>query len=84
MKFHVRVEFRVRDLSGRNIDRFFPRPWPRRKSRRGTPLDRSVLEKLLVQGPGQFWSKLGERHLLALELAWRNRDWNELWTQGAA
>lgn len=29
---------------------------------------------------GQFWSPSGEGHLLALELARRNDDWDELWS----
>lgn len=29
---------------------------------------------------GQFWSRPGEGHLLALELARRNDDWDELWS----
>jgi hypothetical protein len=28
---------------------------------------------------GQFWSRAGQGHLLALELARRNDDWDELW-----
>jgi hypothetical protein len=28
---------------------------------------------------GQFWTLSGERHLLALELARRNDDWDEIW-----
>ena len=58
--------------------------------RQGMPLGSGAMESACSQiqnrfkCTGQFWSKPGERHLLALELAWRNRDWNELWTQGAA
>jgi hypothetical protein len=29
---------------------------------------------------GQFWTLAGEQHLLALELARRNQDWDEIWT----
>lgn len=28
---------------------------------------------------GQFWTLPGERHLMALELACRNEDWDEIW-----
>lgn len=28
---------------------------------------------------GQFWTLAGEHHLLALELARRNQDWDEIW-----
>ena len=53
--------------------------------RRGTPLGSGSMESACSQiqnrfkRSGQFWSKPGERNLLALELAWRNRDWNKLW-----
>ena len=30
---------------------------------------------------GQFWTRTGEQHLLALELARRNDDWDEIWQQ---
>lgn len=30
---------------------------------------------------GQFWTLPGEQHLLALELARRNDDWDEIWEQ---
>jgi hypothetical protein len=58
--------------------------------RQGIPLGSGAMESACsqIQGrfkrPGQFWSRPGERKLLALELAWRNRDWNELWAQGVA
>ena len=58
--------------------------------RQGMPLGSGAMESACsqIQGrfkcTGQFWSPSGERHLLALELAWRNRDWNELWSSGAA
>jgi hypothetical protein len=29
---------------------------------------------------GQFWTRAGEHHLLALELARRNQDWDEIWS----
>ena len=62
--------------------------YPKAK-RHGMPLGSGAMESACsqIQGrfkrPGQFWSKPGERNLLALELAWRNRDWSELWAQGA-
>ncbi len=28
---------------------------------------------------GQFWTPLGKRYLLALDLARRNNDWDEVW-----
>jgi hypothetical protein len=62
--------------------------YPKAK-RLGMPLGSGAMESACsqLQGrfkrPGQFWSKPGERNLLALELAWRNRDWNKLWAQGA-
>jgi hypothetical protein len=57
--------------------------------RRGIPLGSGSMESACnqIQGrfkrPGQFWSRSGEQNLLALELAWRNRDWNNLWTRSA-
>jgi hypothetical protein len=57
--------------------------------RHGVPLGSGAMESACsqLQGrfkrPGQFWSRSGEKNLLALELAWRNGDWNELWTMGA-
>jgi predicted nucleic acid-binding protein len=62
--------------------------YPRAK-REGTPLGSGSMESACsqIQGrfkrTGQFWSRPGERHLLALELAWRNRDWHQLWAQAA-
>jgi hypothetical protein len=56
----------------------------------GIPLGSGAMESACsqIQGrfkrPGQFWTKSGERNLLALELARRNRDWNKLWEQEAA
>ena len=58
--------------------------------RQGMPLGSGSMESACsqIQGrfkrTGQFWSKPGERNLLALELTWRNRDdWNELWARSA-
>lgn len=62
--------------------------YPRAK-RHGFPLGSGAMESACsqLQGrfkrPGQFWSKPGERNLLALELAWRNGDWDEIWRLGA-
>jgi hypothetical protein len=28
---------------------------------------------------GQFWTEPGRRRLMALEVARRNQDWNEVW-----
>ena len=62
--------------------------YPKAK-RNGFPLGSGAMESACsqIQGrfkrPGQFWSKTGERNLMALDLAWRNRDWNELWARGA-
>jgi hypothetical protein len=56
----------------------------------GVPLGSGAMESACsqIQGrfkrPGQFWTKSGEQNLLALELAWRNRDWNEIWASEAA
>ena len=58
--------------------------------RQGMPLGSGSMESACsqIQGrfkcTGQFWSQPGERHLLALELAWRNRDWDALWPPTAA
>ena len=55
--------------------------------RLGIPLGSGAMESACsqIQGrfkrTGQFWSRSGERNLLALEMAWRNRDWNGLWAQ---
>ena len=62
--------------------------YPRAK-RDGVPLGSGSMESACsqLQGrfkcPGQFWSRLGERYLLALDLARRNRDWGEIWAQTA-
>jgi len=58
--------------------------------RLGMPLGSGSMESACSQiqnrfkRTGQFWSKPGERKLLALEMAWRNRDWNDLWALEAA
>jgi len=58
-----------------------------RATRDGVPLGSGSMESACsqIQGrfkrTGQFWSKPGERNLLALELAWRNRDWHAIWAQ---
>ena len=31
---------------------------------------------------GQFWTLRGEQHLMALDMALRNNDWDEIWTIG--
>ena len=60
-----------------------------RAQRDGFPLGSGSMESACsqLQGrfkrTGQFWSKSGERNLMALEIAWRNRDWNEIWAQSA-
>ena len=60
-----------------------------RARREGIPLGSGAMESACsqIQGrfkrTGQFWSKPGERNLLALELAWRNGDWSDLWPQSA-
>jgi hypothetical protein len=57
--------------------------------REGFPVGSGAMESACSQfqgrfkRPGQFWSRLGERRLLNLELAWRNGDWAELWMQTA-
>ena len=58
--------------------------------RNGVPLGSGAMESACsqIQGrfkrSGQFWSRSGEQNLLALELAWRNWDWNNLWARSAA
>jgi hypothetical protein len=55
--------------------------------RQGFPLGSGAMESACsqLQGrfkrPGQFWSRSGENNLLALELARRNGDWDELWAK---
>lgn len=62
--------------------------YPKAK-RHGFPLGSGAMESACsqLQGrfkrPGQFWSRTGERNLLALEIAWRNGDWDEIWKRGA-
>lgn len=62
--------------------------YPKAK-RQGFPLGSGAMESACsqIQGrfkrPGQFWSRTGEGNLLALELAWRNGDWEEIWRMGA-
>jgi hypothetical protein len=62
--------------------------YPKAK-RQGFPLGSGAMESACsqLQGrfkrPGQFWSESGEDNLLALELARRNGDWDELWTRTA-
>ena len=62
--------------------------YPKAK-RHGFPLGSGAMESACsqLQGrfkrTGQFWSRTGERNLLALELAWRNGDWSEIWAMGA-
>jgi hypothetical protein len=62
--------------------------YPKAKSQ-GFPLGSGAMESACsqLQGrfkrPGQFWSKSGEDNLLALELARRNGDWDELWAKRA-
>jgi DNA-binding PadR family transcriptional regulator len=57
--------------------------------RRGLPLGSGSMESACAQlqgrfkRTGQFWSRAGERCLMALEIAWRNRDWSELWAPAA-
>lgn len=57
--------------------------------RDGMPLGSGAMESACgqIQGrfkrTGQFWSKDGEKMLLALELAWRNGDWKEIWDRAA-
>jgi len=57
--------------------------------RRGMPLGSGTMESACsqIQGrfkrPGQFWTRPGEKALMTLDMAWRNRDWNEIWKQTA-
>jgi hypothetical protein len=52
---------------------------------RGCPIGSGAMESTCSQlqdrfkRTGQFWTLPGERHLLALELARRNLDWEEIW-----
>jgi hypothetical protein len=51
----------------------------------GCPVGSGAMESLCgqLQGrfkrPGQFWTEPGRRHLMALEIARRNHDWNQIW-----
>jgi hypothetical protein len=62
--------------------------YPKAK-RQGFPLGSGAMESACsqLQGrlkrPGQFWSKEGEGNLLAMELAWRNGDWDDIWDKSA-
>ncbi len=62
--------------------------YPKAKQQ-GFPLGSRAMESACsqLQGrfkrPGQFWSKPGEKNLLALEIAWRNGDWDEIWKGSA-
>jgi hypothetical protein len=55
--------------------------------RQGMPLGSGTMESACsqIQGrfkrPGQFWTRPGEKSLMTLDMAWRNRDWKEIWTQ---
>lgn len=52
---------------------------------RGSPVGSGAMESTCsqLQGrmkrTGQFWTEPGKKHLLALETAYRNRDWTTLW-----
>ena len=51
----------------------------------GCPVGSGAMESLCgqLQGRfkhgGQFWTEPGRRRLMALEVARRNQDWNEVW-----
>ncbi len=51
----------------------------------GCPIGSGAMESTCAQlqtrfkRSGQFWTPPGQRHLLALELARRNDDWDEVW-----
>jgi hypothetical protein len=51
----------------------------------GCPVGSGAMESLCgqLQGRfkrgGQFWTEPGRRRLMALEVARRNHDWNEVW-----
>ena len=55
----------------------------------GCPLGSGAIESTCAQlqtrfkRTGQFWTPHGQGHLLALELARRNNDWDEIWEQAA-
>lgn len=54
---------------------------------RGCPQGSGAMESTCAQfqgrfkRTGQFWSPPGEKHLLLLELARRNDDWDEIWEE---
>ena len=58
-------------------------------SARGCPQGSGAMESTCSQfqdrfkRTGQFWSPHGEKHLLLLELARRNEDWDEIWESAA-
>lgn len=55
----------------------------------GCPIGSGAMESTCAQlqarfkRTGQFWTPPGQRHLLALDLARRNNDWDEIWEQAA-
>lgn len=57
--------------------------------REGCPIGSGAMESTCRQfqdrfkRPGQFWSLAGEQRLLALDLARRNNDWDEIWAIAA-
>ncbi len=59
-------------------------------AQRGAPIGSGAVESACAQlqgrlkGPGKFWSRAGKNHLLELDLARRNGDWDEdFWYQAA-
>jgi hypothetical protein len=56
-----------------------------RREQEGCPKGTGAMESTCSQfqdrfkRTGQFWTRDGEEHLLALELARRNDDWDEIW-----
>lgn len=57
----------------------------RQRQQEGCPKGSGAMESTCSQfqdrfkRTGQFWTLAGEHHLLALELARRNQDWDEIW-----
>lgn len=57
-----------------------------RRQQEGCPKGSGAMESTCSQyqdrfkRTGQFWTLAGEHHLLALELARRNQDWDEIWS----
>jgi len=57
-----------------------------RRGQEGCPKGSGAMESTCSQyqdrfkRTGQFWTLAGEHHLLALELARRNQDWDEIWS----